>query len=97
MLVLKLTHVSERGPLCSCAKTMWVHHGKIYHNSDVIMSAMASEITGVSIVCSTVCSDGDQRKHQSSASLAFVSGTHRDNHHVDLRQYDGIISFPIIS
>ena len=29
-------------------------------------------ITGVSIVCSTVCSGADQRKHQSSASLAFV-------------------------
>ena len=41
------------------------------------MSAMASQITGVSIVCSKVCSDTDQRKHQSSASLAFVSGNHR--------------------
>ena len=33
---------------------------------------MASQITGVSIVYSTVCSGADQRKHQSSASLAFV-------------------------
>ena len=41
--------------------------------SDIIMSAMASQITGVSIVCSTVCSGADQRKHQSSASLALVS------------------------
>ena len=47
------------------------------HYSDVIMSAMASLITGVSIVNSTVCSDADQRKHQSSASLAFVRGIHR--------------------
>ena len=47
------------------------------HYWDVIMSAMASQITSVSIVCSTVCSDGDQRKHQSSASLAFVRGIHR--------------------
>ena len=46
------------------------------HNSDV-MSAMASQITGVSIVYSTVCSDADQRKHQISASLAFVRGIHR--------------------
>ena len=45
--------------------------------SDVIMSATASQITGVSIVYSTVCSGADQRKHQSSASLAFVKGTHR--------------------
>ena len=41
------------------------------------MSAMASEITGVSIVYSTVCSDADQRKHQSSVSLAFVRAIHR--------------------
>ena len=47
------------------------------HYSDVIMGAMASQITGVSIVYSTVCSGADQRKHQSSASLAFVRGIHR--------------------
>ena len=41
------------------------------------MSAIASQITGVSIVYSTVCSGADQRKHQSSASLAFVRGIHR--------------------
>ena len=39
--------------------------------SDVIISAMASQITGVSIVYSTVCSGADQRKHQSSPSRAF--------------------------
>ena len=33
------------------------------------MSSMASQITRVSIVCSTVCSGADQRKHRSSASL----------------------------
>ena len=33
---------------------------------------MASQITDVSIVCSTVCSGGDQWKHQYSASLAYV-------------------------
>ena len=43
------------------------------------MSAMASQITGVSIVCSTVGSGGDQRKHQSPASLAFVRGFHRSS------------------
>ena len=41
------------------------------------MSAMASQITGVLSVSSTVCSGTDQRKHQSSASLAFVRGIHR--------------------
>ena len=41
------------------------------------MSAMASQITGVSIVCWGVCSGAGQRKHQSSVSLAFVRGIHR--------------------
>ena len=36
------------------------------------MSPMASQITGVSIVCSIIGSGEDQRKHQSSASLGFV-------------------------
>ena len=46
------------------------------HNIDVIMGAMASQITGVSIVYSTVTSGGYKRKHQSSAFLAFVRGIH---------------------
>ena len=41
------------------------------------MSAIASQITGVAIVYSTFCSGADQRKHPSSASLAFVRGIHR--------------------
>ena len=36
-----------------------------------------SQITDVSIVCSTVCSGLDQRKHQSSASLVFVREIYR--------------------
>ena len=42
------------------------------------MGAIASQITSLTIVYSTVYSDADQRKHQSSASLAFVRGIHRD-------------------
>ena len=38
------------------------------------MSAMSSQITDFSTVCSIVCAGVDQRKHQSSASLAFVRG-----------------------
>ena len=38
------------------------------------MSLMASQITSLTIVYSTVYSDADQRKHQSSTSLAFVQG-----------------------
>ena len=47
-----------------------------YYN-DVIMGAIASQITSLAIVFSTVCLDTDQRKHKSSASLAFVRGIHR--------------------
>ena len=47
------------------------------HYDDVIMDAMASQITIHTIVYSIVYSGADQRKHQSSASLAFVSEIHR--------------------
>ena len=47
------------------------------HYNDVIMGAIASQITSLTIVYSTVYSGADQRKHQSSASLAFVWGIHR--------------------
>ena len=46
-------------------------------NYDVIMSTVAYQITSLAIVYSTVYSDVDQGKHQSSASLAFVRGIHR--------------------
>ena len=48
-----------------------------YHYGDVIMGAMASQITSLTIVYSTVYLGVDLKKHQSSASLAFVRGIHR--------------------
>ena len=48
------------------------------HCGDVIMGAIASQITSLTFVYSTVYSDADQRKQQSSASLAFVWGIHRE-------------------
>ena len=48
--------------------------GREWHYSDVIMSAKASQITSLMIVDPTVYSGANQRKHQSSASLAFVEG-----------------------
>ena len=48
------------------------------HYIDVIMTTMASQITRLAVVYSTVYSDADQRKHQSSVSLAFVWEIHRD-------------------
>ena len=47
------------------------------HYNDVIMSTMTSQITSLTIVYSTVYPGVDQRKLQSSASLAFVRGIHR--------------------
>ena len=44
------------------------------HYGDVIMSTIASQITSLTIVYSAIYSDADQRKHQSSSSLAFVRG-----------------------
>ena len=48
-----------------------------YHDNDVIMGTIASQITSLTIVYSTVYSDADQRKHQSYVLLAFVRGIHR--------------------
>ena len=49
----------------------------VMHYDDVIMGAIASKITSLTVVYSTVYSGADQSKHQSSASLAFVWGIHR--------------------
>ena len=50
---------------------IWIHF------SDVTMGTMASQITSLTVVYSTVCSGADQRQRQNSASLAFVRGIHR--------------------
>ena len=76
-----ITHVitKQRSTLLThYARTPLVPTGlPIIHYNDVIMSAMASQITSLTIVYSSVYSVADQRKHQSSASLAFVRGIHR--------------------
>ena len=57
---------------------VWSHIMEyVSHYTDVIMSEVASQITSLTIVYSIVYSDVDLRKHQSSASLAFVRGIHR--------------------
>ena len=48
-----------------------------HHYNDVIMSTMASQITSLTVVYSSVYSVADERKHQSSVSLAFVRGIRR--------------------
>ena len=56
----------------------WGASFSIIHYTDVKMTTMTSQITSLTVVYSTVYSDADQRKHQSSATLAFVWGIHRD-------------------
>ena len=80
------------------------NNGNYMKSHDIIMGAMTPQITGVSIVYSTVCSGAYQRKHQSSASLAFERGIHRssvnsphkgpvtENVSIWWRHHDGIAS-----
>ena len=63
--------VCQTTSLCRCWLVIPIHY------SDIIMGANASQITNHTIVYSTVYSDANQRKRQSSASLAFARGIHR--------------------
>ena len=63
--------------LSSILLWQWEHWLQKMHYSDAILSAMASQITGVSMVSSTVFPGAYQRKHQCSASLALVREIHR--------------------
>ena len=71
--------------------------------NDVIMSAMVSQITEVSIVYFTVSLGVDQRKHHSSASLAVVREIHRglmNSPHKGpvtrkMLPFDDVIMFPV--
>ena len=89
MLLVNSLLVSTSTYLRVCSQWyMWVpstywakrpgHCFCIGHYTDVIMTTMPSQITSLTIVYSTDYSDADQRKLQSSASLAFVWGIHRD-------------------
>ena len=66
------------------------------------MGKIASQITSLTIVYSTVYSDTDQGKHQSSASLAFVRGIYAENvsiwwrHHVRARFLEVVHSLTYI-
>ena len=66
-------------PTCWCYST--IMHRKMgfrkRHYCGVMVGAMASQITSLTIVYSSIHSSADQRRHQSSASLAFVRGIHR--------------------
>ena len=71
-LTMDNSHMLCHSPLIASVPTLLLSH-----YCDDIMGTMASQITSLTIVYSTVYSDADQRKHESSASLAFVRGIHR--------------------
>ena len=53
------------------------YSSKTSYYGDVTMGAIASQITSLMIVYSTVYSDADRRKLQSTTPLPFVEGIHR--------------------
>ena len=55
----------------------YIYNESKWHYNDVIMSMIASQITSLTFLYSTVYSGADQRKHQIFASLAFLWGIHR--------------------
>ena len=65
-------------PCCTAIyRDSTVFFSNLLHYSDVIMGTMASQITSLAILYSTVYSGAHKKTHQSSASLAFVRGIHR--------------------
>ena len=66
-----LVVMSPSANLPRCVMPFWTH-AHAFSLYDVIMSSLASQITHLTIVYSKFYSRTDQRKHQSSASLAFV-------------------------
>ena len=73
-----IVHTSDAYIFSQSSQEKWVNWKHTAHYNDVIMITIASQITSLTVVYSTVYSNADQRKHQSSASLAFVWGIHRD-------------------
>ena len=72
--------ISARVPLISTRVSAHWHQDNLtitIHYDDVIMTMLASQITSLTVVYSIVYSGVNQRKHQSSASLAFVRESHR--------------------
>ena len=57
----------------------WYRFAQFFnHYDDVIMTMLASQMTSLTVVYSIAYSGVNQRKHQSSASLAFVGEIHRE-------------------
>ena len=71
----KIEILNKMSSVVFCIMTAFMWPSNYY--SDVIMSVIASRITGVMSVYSTVCSGADERKHQGPAALAFVRPSQR--------------------
>ena len=71
LVIVWYSRIRRTGPMQRRKVSYFIHY------SDFIMTTIASQITSLMIVYSTVYSGADQSKHQSSASLAFVWGIHR--------------------
>ena len=78
--VSALTSIILHGSFSNLARTLIglkSQKSLLMRYNNVIMGVISSQITSLTIVYSIVYSDADQRKHQSSASLAFVREIHR--------------------
>ena len=66
----------RQNPCCLCLRVIHI----LYFSLVCLLQRRHNErdvVASLTIVYSTVYSGADQRKHKSSASLAFVRGTHR--------------------
>ena len=95
-----LEQTAELQVLWDAARLMWCHcndwhdtTANSYHYDDVIMGAMAYQITSLMIVYSTVYSDTDQRKHQSSSSRGPVNSPHKWPVTRKMPPFDDVIMF----
>ena len=81
--VIKFSHFSSHPSTCMPYKRIMTQFAAVvvglsfFRYNDVIMNVMASLITSLTIFYPIVYPGEDQRKHQSSASLAFVRGIHQ--------------------
>ena len=71
---LHLPMISTQTLCCDIQRVLlqlWLH---LTHDSDVIMSMMASQITSVSVVYSTICWGADQRNHHKLCVTGLCEG-----------------------
>ena len=72
-----VSHMITPAIFNTCEIALFTQISNYPHYDDVIMTMLASQITSLAVVYSIVYSGVNQRKHQSSASLAFVREIHR--------------------